>query len=146
MTTEAAARLYEAQHLMEMKDKGYVVFNPHNKPIEELPVIYGFNNGGSPGWYSATLLAKVERILDELPAARDSDKALYLEFMKRHTILGTRFLFSLPEIAYAMEELISFEAISRARRRAQEKGLFVGTRRLERKEEAEGVKEWAVHG
>jgi len=34
------------------------IFNPHNKPIEELPVIYGFNNGGSPGWYSGVLLAE----------------------------------------------------------------------------------------
>lgn len=58
MTTEAAARLYEAQHLMEMEGKGYAVFNPHNKPLSELPIIYGFNNGGSPGWYSAQLLAE----------------------------------------------------------------------------------------
>ena len=34
------------------------VYNPHNKPVEELPVIYGFNNGGEPGWYSAVLLAE----------------------------------------------------------------------------------------
>jgi hypothetical protein len=36
---------------------GVAVYNPHGKPIEELPVIYGFNNGGSPRWYSAVLLA-----------------------------------------------------------------------------------------
>jgi hypothetical protein len=36
----------------------YAVFNPHGTPIEELPVIYGFNNGGSPGWYSACLIAE----------------------------------------------------------------------------------------
>lgn len=35
----------------------YAVFNPKNVPVEELPIIYGFNNGGSPGWYSGTLLA-----------------------------------------------------------------------------------------
>ena len=57
MTTEAAARLYEAEHLAEWGDRGYASFNPHNKPIGELPVIWGFNNGGSPGWYSAVLLA-----------------------------------------------------------------------------------------
>lgn len=34
------------------------VYNPHHKPVEELPIIYGFNNGGSPGWYSAVLLAE----------------------------------------------------------------------------------------
>jgi hypothetical protein len=36
----------------------YEIYNPKNKPVEELPVIYGFNNGGSPGWYSGCLLAE----------------------------------------------------------------------------------------
>lgn len=36
----------------------FVVFNPHNKPVDELPTIYGFNNGGSPGWYSGCLIAE----------------------------------------------------------------------------------------
>jgi hypothetical protein len=36
----------------------YAVFNPHNKPLEELPFIYGFNNGGSPGWWSGCLIAE----------------------------------------------------------------------------------------
>lgn len=51
MTTEAAARLYLAQHLVEWEGKGYAVFNPHNKPIAELPVIYAFSNvkGGGDG-------------------------------------------------------------------------------------------------
>jgi len=50
MTTEAAAALYEAH--------GYAVYNPHGKPLSELPVIYGFNNGGSSGWLSAVLIAQ----------------------------------------------------------------------------------------
>ena len=58
MTTPAAARLYEAQHLMEMEGKGYAVFNPHDKPLGELPVIYGFNNGGGHQMLSAVLLAE----------------------------------------------------------------------------------------
>jgi hypothetical protein len=49
MTTKAAAALYEAQHVYEHEGKGWAVFNPHDKPLDELPVIYGFNNGGSPG-------------------------------------------------------------------------------------------------
>ena len=53
MTTEAAAK-----HGHEMEDKGYAVYNPKNKDIKELPIIYGFNNGGSPGWYHAQLLAE----------------------------------------------------------------------------------------
>lgn len=58
MTTPAAARLYLAQHLMEMEGKPYAVFNPHNKPVDDLPVIFGFNNGGSSGWFSAQLIAE----------------------------------------------------------------------------------------
>lgn len=58
MTTKAAEALYLAQHLAEWVGKGYAVHNPHDKPLAELPVIYGFNNGGSPGWYSAVLLAE----------------------------------------------------------------------------------------
>lgn len=58
MTTEAAARAYLAEHLREWAGKGFAVYNPHDKPLEELPVIYGFNNGGSPGWFSGCLLAE----------------------------------------------------------------------------------------
>lgn len=58
MTTPAAERLYLAEHLLECEDRGYAVFNPHNKPVSELPVIYGFNNGGSSGWLRATLIAE----------------------------------------------------------------------------------------
>lgn len=51
MTTEAAARLYLAQHLMEWEGKGYAVFNPNDRPIGELPLIYAFSNvkGGGDG-------------------------------------------------------------------------------------------------
>jgi len=58
MTTPAAANFYLAQHLLEQEGKPYAVFNPHNKHVETLPVIFGFNNGGSNGWYRACLLAE----------------------------------------------------------------------------------------
>lgn len=58
MTTAAAEVAYLAEHLMKWGDQGYAAYNPHNKPIEELPIIYGFNNGGSPGWYNGVLLAE----------------------------------------------------------------------------------------
>ena len=58
MTTPAAERLYQAQHLYEMEGKRNAVFNPHGKPLTELPVIYGFNNGGRPGWMHAVLIAE----------------------------------------------------------------------------------------
>jgi hypothetical protein len=58
MTTQAAENLYLAQHQMEWNGYSIAVFNPHDQPVHMLPVIYGFNNGGSPGWYSGVLLAE----------------------------------------------------------------------------------------
>lgn len=36
----------------------FVVYNPHDKPVDELPVVYGFNNGGSPGWHYAVAISE----------------------------------------------------------------------------------------
>jgi len=58
MTTPAAERLYLAQHQVEHEGRPLAVFNPHGKPPHELPVIYGYNNGGSPGWLSGQLMAE----------------------------------------------------------------------------------------
>jgi len=58
MTTKEAARMYEAQHVAEHAGKKLAVFNPGDKPIEDLPVIYGFNNGGESGWMHAVLIAE----------------------------------------------------------------------------------------
>jgi hypothetical protein len=58
MTTPAAAALYLAQHQCENEGRKVAVYNPHDKPLGELPVIYGFNNGGSPGWLAAQLIAQ----------------------------------------------------------------------------------------
>ena len=58
MTTPKAAAHYLAQHEHEMEGRKFAIFNPHNKPVMELPTIYGFNNGGSSGMYSAVLLAE----------------------------------------------------------------------------------------
>jgi hypothetical protein len=57
MTTAAAAALYEAQHVYMYEGRKAAVFNPHEKNIGELPVIYGFNHGGSEGWMSAVLIS-----------------------------------------------------------------------------------------
>jgi hypothetical protein len=57
MTTPAAAALYEAQHVHHYEGRKTAVFNPDGRAVDELPVIYGFNNGGSPGWMEAVLLA-----------------------------------------------------------------------------------------
>lgn len=58
MTTAAAEALYLAQHMHQWEGRGYAVFNPHGKPIEELPVIYGFNNGGSSYFLQGALIAE----------------------------------------------------------------------------------------
>jgi hypothetical protein len=58
MTTPAAEALYLAQHLHDNDGRKVAFFNPHDKPLSELPVIYGFNNGRSPGFYSAVLVAE----------------------------------------------------------------------------------------
>ena len=58
MTTEAAAALYLAQHNHQHAARVYAHFNPHNKPLHELPVIYGFNNGGGSDCLSAVLIAE----------------------------------------------------------------------------------------
>lgn len=58
MTTPHAEALYEAQHLAQWQNNGWSIHNPHQKPLEELPVIYGFNNGGSRGWMSGCLIAE----------------------------------------------------------------------------------------
>lgn len=58
MTTPEAARTYEAEHLAEWAEKGWAIHNPHDKPVGELPAIYGFNNGGQTNFLHAQLLAE----------------------------------------------------------------------------------------
>ena len=58
MTTAAAAALYAAQHVAQYEGRPLAVFNPHGKPVDGLPTIFGFNNGGSPGWMDAALIAE----------------------------------------------------------------------------------------
>lgn len=58
MTTKAAADLYLYEHLQYYKGRPKVVYNPNNLPIEELPFIYGFNNGGGNPFWSAIAVAE----------------------------------------------------------------------------------------
>lgn len=58
MTTPEAAERYLQEHLAEWNGIPIAVHNPHDKPVAELPVIYGFNNGGSAGWYHAQLISE----------------------------------------------------------------------------------------
>ena len=63
MTTPVAAASYLAQHQHELRGRKVAVHNPKNKPVDELPVIFGFNNGGSPGWLEAILIAEDGTVL-----------------------------------------------------------------------------------
>lgn len=58
MTTKEAAAQYETAHVQANKDKRIAVYNPHNKPISELPVIYGYNGGGNAGYMAAILITE----------------------------------------------------------------------------------------
>lgn len=58
MTTKARAELYEAEHRVRMENKRWAVYNPKKKDLDKLPIIYGFNNGGSIGMLSACLVAE----------------------------------------------------------------------------------------
>lgn len=58
MTTEAAARLDEAQHVYECQGNGLAVYNPHGKPVGDLPIIWGFINSHSAGGVHAMTLAE----------------------------------------------------------------------------------------
>jgi len=58
MTTAKASARYEAEHVAEWNGRPLAVFNPLGKPVAELPVIYGFNNGGPHQFLSAVLLAE----------------------------------------------------------------------------------------
>ncbi len=58
MTTPVAEALYLTQHMLKWNGNDYAIFNPHDQPLHMLPMIYGFNNGGSRGWYYAQLIAE----------------------------------------------------------------------------------------
>jgi len=58
MTTKEAAARYLMEHQMEVMGRKVAVFNPKDLDIGELPVIFGFNNGGRPGWFEAVLIAE----------------------------------------------------------------------------------------
>ena len=58
MTTPVQAERYRQQYLAEIGNRKVAVFNPHDKPVEDLPVIYGFNNSGSRNFLTAQLIAE----------------------------------------------------------------------------------------
>jgi len=63
MTTSAQAAHYRAQHIQEHAGRGWIIHNPNDVPVHELPVIYGFNNGGSREFLSAVAIAEDGTVL-----------------------------------------------------------------------------------
>lgn len=63
MTTPLAEKLYLSQHQFQWGDQPCAVFNPNDLPLDELPVIIGFNNGGSPGWLSGVAISEDGKVL-----------------------------------------------------------------------------------
>lgn len=58
MTTPQAEAQYLADHLFQYNGRPVTIYNPLNLPLEQLPKIYGFNNGGHSGWYEAVSLSE----------------------------------------------------------------------------------------
>ena len=58
MTTPEAAARYEREHVAQYAGRKPAIFNPKELPVGELPVIYGFNNGGGSSFLSGVLLAE----------------------------------------------------------------------------------------
>jgi len=63
MTTREAEELYKAEHKYKTSYMKIAIFNPHKKLLTELPVIYGFPNGGASQWYEGGILSEDGDIL-----------------------------------------------------------------------------------
>jgi hypothetical protein len=49
----------------------YAIFNPHNRAVQELPFILGFNNGGSPGFFHGVLISEDGKFLGSHVSSSD---------------------------------------------------------------------------
>ncbi len=58
MTTKYAEAMYLSEHLAKTSGQRYAIYNPLDKPVQDLPYIYGFNNGGDDRWLSGVLIAE----------------------------------------------------------------------------------------
>lgn len=48
-----------------MDSSKFIVWNPENKPVDTLPVIYGFNNGGPHQFFQGVLIAEDGKCLGQ---------------------------------------------------------------------------------
>lgn len=58
MTSKAAAAQYEQEFMAEYRGRKPAVFNPQNKQLKDLPIIYGFNNGGPSDLLHGQIIAE----------------------------------------------------------------------------------------
>lgn len=111
--------IYEHEH------QGWVVFNPHGKPILELPAIYVFNNGGPPNYLQGYAMAQNGVILGEHICSHEGYMIADLACVegwqmgrhhgyKKHYPDGYRMEFVLSS------EIASHEGLQRALRAARE--------------------------
>jgi len=91
---------------------------------------------------------RVEYLLYHYPDTRDSDKLLWIAYMV--IFYDMKSCFDGSESGYAaFKKLImsnktpTFESLTRVRRKFQEAGMYIGTKRMEKMEESEKVRDWA---
>jgi hypothetical protein len=72
MTTKAAAKLYEAQHKESYSGKNVEVFNPNSVSWDDLPTIFGFNNGGPENFLEGVLIAEDGTVLGSHTCSSES--------------------------------------------------------------------------
>jgi hypothetical protein len=89
---------------------------------------------------------QVTHILEKYPHTRDCDKQLWLAYM----VLCKGLKESIGEEAYnklkailTHDDTATFESVTRWRRKLQEAGMYVGTKRTEKMQLSEDVRVWA---
>lgn len=102
MTTPQAAANYLQQHLDATKHLKVVVYNPNNVDEENLPVIYGFNNGGNERLIQVVALAEdgtgldshycsnEQYLVSDLEIVGDSESSNHIKYYRSHYPQGYR--------------------------------------------------------
>lgn len=88
----------------------------------------------------------VRQLLSDYPETRDSDKMLWLAYLVRHhglrRIIGDDAYFEMKRIILN-KKTPTMESITRARRKIQENGEFIGKHRSTRMGESVRVSDWS---
>lgn len=92
---------------------------------------------------------RVKYILEHYPQARESDKYLYLVYLRTYTSAALMLCDWAQFESYVMsKDVPALESISRARRKIQEgpNGVFKSTRQLQKIANEASVRSWAKNG